>query len=584
MALYHLHVKNISRGDGRSAVACAAYRAGETLPNEAEEKASAFGGRRDVVLAEIRAPAGAPDWMQDRAALWNAAERAEKRKDSRLAKEIEFSLPRELARSQWLPLARQMADTYTSLGYVVDLAIHDDGTAHNPHVHLMLTTRLVTPDGFGGKLRDADGKMFVRDARAAWARIANAALGAAGFAAIDPRSHAARGLDQIPGEHHAPDREARRQRRKERSAMSLQQDVIAARNEMVAMDDIRTRYPQLSARPDWPPEQRHVDNYLPPEVKAEHDRFWREVHRRALEPERIRDDGDERSPVAAPERAAFARDIEGLADSAAVAAAREDILDRIMAVDDARDLYAAIRDRMVTEMVRAGLMDPRTAEHVRMIEQKLYPDEFSRMQAEAQRNEARRYQVGQMPTPTPAMLRQAAAMDQAEEDRAFEAYEAARVSPPAVPSPAAERGWLRELLNRTADNPVPDPDGRLIPEIELVQAERRMLDEVERPSREVPEPPPVERAPEVEREAAEQAVERLNAIEVPEIEAEGYRLAPQENRLDWLEAQPRQAERVVELAPEVTRSDDRLDWLRPLPKQPVPERDEREEGPDRYQR
>ncbi|WP_168526839.1 MobA/MobL family protein, partial [Acinetobacter sp. A3] len=31
MSIYHLSVKAISRSDGRSAVACAAYRAGEKL-------------------------------------------------------------------------------------------------------------------------------------------------------------------------------------------------------------------------------------------------------------------------------------------------------------------------------------------------------------------------------------------------------------------------------------------------------------------------------------------------------------------------------------------------------------------------
>ena len=93
MAIYHLHLKNISRGNGRSAVACAAYRAGETLPNEAEERDTRFAGRRDVRFAAIVLPEGAPSWMADRGQLWNAVERAEIRKDARLAKEIEVALP-----------------------------------------------------------------------------------------------------------------------------------------------------------------------------------------------------------------------------------------------------------------------------------------------------------------------------------------------------------------------------------------------------------------------------------------------------------------------------------------------------------
>ncbi|EJT04924.1 MobA/MobL family protein [Rhizobium sp. CCGE 510] len=214
MAIYHLHVKNISRGEGRSILAAAAYRAGETLPNELEERMSVFGGRRDVVANEIRVPQGAPSWMADRAQLWNAVEAAEKRKDARLAKELEFSLPRELPRSAWLGVAHAMADAYAAKGFIADLAIHDDGAQHNPHVHLLLTTRVITVEGFGPKIRSADGRAFVIEARSLWARVANAALGKAGIAvAIDERSYAKRQLERKPGEHRGPDREERQARR-----------------------------------------------------------------------------------------------------------------------------------------------------------------------------------------------------------------------------------------------------------------------------------------------------------------------------------------------------------------------------------
>ena len=38
MAIYHFSVKNISRSDGRSAVACSAYRSGEKLIDERQGK------------------------------------------------------------------------------------------------------------------------------------------------------------------------------------------------------------------------------------------------------------------------------------------------------------------------------------------------------------------------------------------------------------------------------------------------------------------------------------------------------------------------------------------------------------------
>lgn len=228
MAIYHLNVKNISRGDGRSVVAAAAYRAGEVLPNDAEEKLSDFGGRRDVIASGIRVPPGAPEWMADRKILWNAVELAERRHDARLAKEVEFAIPRELQRTAWLAVAHAMADAYTSQGFVADFAIHDDGTQHNPHVHILLTTRVITSKGFGPKIRSADGRQFIAEARVTWERIANAALKAAGVsAAIDSRSYAKRRLDRAPGQHRGPDREerrARRQRQRERERMTPHHD------------------------------------------------------------------------------------------------------------------------------------------------------------------------------------------------------------------------------------------------------------------------------------------------------------------------------------------------------------------------
>lgn len=166
--------------------------------------------------------------MADRTTLWNAVELAEKRHDARLAKEIEFALPRELPRGAWLAVAHAMADAYTSQGFVADFAIHDDGTQHNPHVHILLTTRVITPEGFGPKIRSADGRQFINEARVTWERIANAALKTAGVAAtIDSRSYAKRKLDRQPGQHRGPDREerrARRQRQREREKMAPTHD------------------------------------------------------------------------------------------------------------------------------------------------------------------------------------------------------------------------------------------------------------------------------------------------------------------------------------------------------------------------
>lgn len=217
MAIFHLHVKNISRGDGRSVVAAAAYRAGEVLVNEAEERLSAFGGKRDVVFTEICLPAGAPAWMAERGRLWNAVEAREARKDSRLAKEIECALPRELPRADAIAVARAFADMYTSAGYVVDLAVHDDGTGHNPHAHFMLTLRQVQEAGFGEKIAEANARAFVTEARTGWAKLVNGALGRVGSGVeVDHRSLRSQGVGRTPTSHRGIDRVERLQRREQR--------------------------------------------------------------------------------------------------------------------------------------------------------------------------------------------------------------------------------------------------------------------------------------------------------------------------------------------------------------------------------
>ncbi|WP_095090661.1 MobA/MobL family protein [Mesorhizobium sophorae] len=307
MAIYHLNVKNISRGDGRSVVTAAAYRAGEVLPNEAEERLSDFGGRRDVVATEIRLPAGAPGWMAERARLWNAVEAAERRKDARLAKEVEFALPVELPRAEWLAVARTMADAYTAQGFVVDLAIHDDGTRRNPHVHMLMTTRIVGEAGFGLKIRSADGKQFVTEARALWERVANAALGKVGLAiAIDGRSYAKRRLDQVAGQHRGPDRDERRTRR------------IYAKLE---------REPMISREPgeeDLPVPDPDGDPIHPRELDTAEERMLDDMHRPGP-PEAGPETGDVTAARAAVERENALETTED--DAAAYRLAPENLLD-----------------------------------------------------------------------------------------------------------------------------------------------------------------------------------------------------------------------------------------------------------------
>ena len=201
MAIYHLAVKSVSRSTGRSAVAAVAYRAGV-----ADGLMHDYTRRGGVEDAFIVAPEGA-EWAQDRSALWNAAEAAEKRKDAKVAREYELALPAELDAGQRRDLVRVFAeDIRDRYGVAVDAAIHaphDYGDDRNHHAHVMTTTREVGPDGLGAKTRQLDvrstASVEVEAIRERWAGRVNDALEHAQVAErVDHRSYERQGLDIEP--------------------------------------------------------------------------------------------------------------------------------------------------------------------------------------------------------------------------------------------------------------------------------------------------------------------------------------------------------------------------------------------------
>ena len=92
MAIYHCSIKIIKRSEGRSAVAAAAYRSGETLTNEWDGITHDYTRKGGVVHAEILLPMFATPAFQDRSALWNSVEEIEKSRNAQLAREIEIAL------------------------------------------------------------------------------------------------------------------------------------------------------------------------------------------------------------------------------------------------------------------------------------------------------------------------------------------------------------------------------------------------------------------------------------------------------------------------------------------------------------
>jgi Ti-type conjugative transfer relaxase TraA len=201
MAIYHFTVRIISRGQGRSAVAAAAYRAGDRFVDEERKRTFDYTHKTEVIHSEIILPEPAPQWMKDRERLWNAVEARERRRDARLAREIEFALPQELSQVDAIGLARDyVRDEFVARGMVADLNIHWE--PDNPHAHVMLTTREVTADGFGRKVSEWNEVGMLREWRQHWADRANQRLHELGIdVRIDHRSYKDQGIEFEPTSH-----------------------------------------------------------------------------------------------------------------------------------------------------------------------------------------------------------------------------------------------------------------------------------------------------------------------------------------------------------------------------------------------
>lgn len=180
MAMYRLSASVLSRSQGRSAIAAAAYRAGEKLQNARDGMEHDYSKRVGVVSAEVMLPAGAPAYLSDRETLWNTVEAAEKRKDAQVAREVQLALPHELDDGARAELVRHFVQAqFVDRGMIADVAIHAPGVkgdTRNHHAHVLLTTRAVSPDGFEGKNRDWNAKDLLESWREEWADEVNAAL------------------------------------------------------------------------------------------------------------------------------------------------------------------------------------------------------------------------------------------------------------------------------------------------------------------------------------------------------------------------------------------------------------------------
>lgn len=125
MAIYHCSVKCITRSEGRSAVAAAAYRSGEKLTNCYDGVTHDYTKKHWIIHQEIMLPEQASGRYKDRAELWNSVEMAERSSSCRLAREVQVALPLELTMEENIALVQQYVQkNFVSQGMCADIAIH----------------------------------------------------------------------------------------------------------------------------------------------------------------------------------------------------------------------------------------------------------------------------------------------------------------------------------------------------------------------------------------------------------------------------------------------------------------------------
>jgi hypothetical protein len=246
MAIFHLNESNISRSDGRSAVACAAYRACEKLEDQTFGKTQDYTKKKGLKYKKIFAPFHTNEDLLDRQNLWNEVEKKEfngngsMKANARLAKEYTCALPHELTDLQRIHIVNDFCTKFIRKhNVIVDACIHaphenDETDNKNYHVHIMFTTRSINENGELGKKQRAFndfGPQILKDSRATFASVVNTVLEEAGLdERIDHRSYKDQGLDFLEPTHHEGHEVTALRRQGLDTEISLKNDVIKAKN------------------------------------------------------------------------------------------------------------------------------------------------------------------------------------------------------------------------------------------------------------------------------------------------------------------------------------------------------------------
>ena len=147
----HTHVDIVTRSKGVSVIAKAAYNARDTLQDEYYGKTHDYSKKDDLIFSKIFLPEHIPKEFSNREYLWNSVEKIEKSKNSHLARNLLFTLPRELNEQDRIRLISEfIKENFTSKGMIADCNIHNPQASDHeeqPHAHILLTLREMDSEG-----------------------------------------------------------------------------------------------------------------------------------------------------------------------------------------------------------------------------------------------------------------------------------------------------------------------------------------------------------------------------------------------------------------------------------------------------
>lgn len=181
MASYHLEHKVVSRGKGHSVTERMSYILGTKL-HELYSGRTFYHYRHDLLWSQIFLPSYVSTEYSSAQSLCNAIDQAEARYDARTAREFIGALPNELPLKELKRIVYEfVSQNFVEKGLCAVVAIHEGKNVsypehNNPHVHILVSTRTLGPEGFNKtKYRELDKKESLLAWREQWARVQNRA-------------------------------------------------------------------------------------------------------------------------------------------------------------------------------------------------------------------------------------------------------------------------------------------------------------------------------------------------------------------------------------------------------------------------